>query len=270
MPIQQRHPGQSPMTCSSRSISLLLLVGVTVLPGCSPYYGDLADHSQRAFDRAVAAKAAGDTSGACATMADAAARDGHPVLLIQHARCLMDAEGDAPDLAGARAALERAYAMRSRLKGRAALWLGILERQSGGSPAAQLAWLERARQLGEPGTERLLLKAWAQDPQTYRAQLIAAHERTAGSDPYSALELARLVASDPVDHIQDSRNALRLASMHGRFCTSRSATGRPGSTSGPLCPALYTRQRSRSATPNGKCGPEQAGYARGGAQGRQA
>ena len=185
------------MLRSNRSVSVLLLIGSAVLAGCSPYYGDLPEHTQRQLDRAVAAKAAGDKSGACAMLAKAAAGGGHPYVLIQHARCLMDAEDGVPDLAGARAVLDRAYAMHSRLKGRAALMLGTLERQSGGSPAAQVAWLERARQLGEPGTERLLLRAWADDPQTYRPQLIAAYERIAVTDPYGALELGRLLASDP-------------------------------------------------------------------------
>ena len=109
------------MTRSNRSISLLLLVGVAVLPGCSPYYGDLAKHLQRELDRAAAAKAAGDKSGACATLAKAAAGGSHPYLLIQHGRCLMEAEDGTRDLAAARVVFERAYALRSPLKGRAAL-----------------------------------------------------------------------------------------------------------------------------------------------------
>jgi hypothetical protein len=178
----------------------LLLLGLALLPACSPFYGDLPKPRQAQLDRALAAKAAGDAGAACAKLAGAAARDGHPAFLIQHARCLMEpADGAPPDLTGARAALERAYGARSPLQGRAALWLATLERQGGGGPAAQVAWLERARELGEPGTERLLLKAWAQDPQTYRAQLVAAHERTAAADPYSALELARLLVSTAVE-----------------------------------------------------------------------
>ena len=183
------------MTRSCRPMYPLLLVAVAASSSCSPYYGDLAKQQQRELGRAMAAKAAGDVSGGCATLARAA-RDGHPALLIQHARCLMDPKSGAEDLVEARAVLERAYALRSPLKGRAALSLGILEQQSGGSLAAQVAWLERAGQLGEPTADKLLLKVWKEEPHTYRAELIAAYERTATTDPYSALELARLLAND--------------------------------------------------------------------------
>jgi TPR repeat protein len=213
------------MTRSNRPITVPLLVGVAVLSACSPYYGGLADHLQRQLNRAVAAKAAGDTAGACATLARAAAGDSHPTLLILHGRCLMDAKDGTRDLAAARTAFERAYAMHSRLKGRAALWLGILERKSGGGPAAQIAWLERARELGEPGTERLLLKAWADDPQTYRAQLIAAHERAARTDPYSALELARLLAGDPTAN-PATRQARTDAAVHALSASARAGNSK--------------------------------------------
>ncbi|MFO1046402.1 MAG: hypothetical protein U1E52_00645 [Geminicoccaceae bacterium] len=172
----------------------LLLLG---LAGCTPYYDRLADHEQRTLERARAAKTAGDAAGACAELGDAVAGDVHPSLLIARARCLMDPAAGTPDLAQARALLERAYALPSPRRGRAALWLGQLERQNGAPAAAQIAWLERARELGEPGTERLLVKAWALEPQTYRAELLAAYRRTAATDPYSALELARLEAADP-------------------------------------------------------------------------
>lgn len=185
------------MALGNHAILRLALAVLVLLAGCSPYYGRLDSSLQHQMDQATAARAAGDRRGACAILAAAAAESSHPAVLIQHGRCLTEADGGAQDLAGARAAFERAYAMRSPLKGRAALWLAIVERQSGGSAAAQVAWLERARALGESGTESLLLKAWSQDPQTYRAELLAAYERRAASDPYSALELARLVAADP-------------------------------------------------------------------------
>lgn len=184
------------MTRSRRSIRLLLLIAVAALSSCSPYYGDLTKRQQRQLDRAIAARTAGDVRGACATLAEAAG-GGQPALLLQHARCLMDPESGTQDLTEARAVLERAYSKHSPLKGRAASWLGSLERQSGGTPAAQVVWLERAQQLGETGADRLLLKAWAQEPQTYRPQLIAFYEETASTNPFSALELARLLADDP-------------------------------------------------------------------------
>lgn len=197
---------------SLRQWPLGLAVLLCGLAACTPYYDRLADHEQRTLDRARATKAAGDPAGACAELADAVAGDAHPSLLIARARCLMEPAVGTPDLAQARALLERAYALPSPRRGRAALWLGQLERQSGGPPAAQIAWLERARDLGEPGTERLLVKAWAQEPQAYRAELLAAYGRTASTDPYSALELARLQAADPAA----ARTAVRALEIGAR------------------------------------------------------
>ena len=185
------------MTKFSRTMLLAGILGTLSLLGCSPYYGDLADHEKRELDRARAAKEAGDLAGSCAMLAEAAAGSAHPSVLIQYARCLMDADAGEQDLARAGDVLERAYAVSSQRRGRAALWLGILEQRRGGSPAAQVAWLERARALGEPGTDRLLVRAWRQDPRTYRAELVDAYQRTAATDAYSALELARLLAADP-------------------------------------------------------------------------
>ncbi len=147
------------MAHGNHVLSRLAVAVVALLAACSPYYGRLDPSLQRQVDQAMAARAAGDRIGACAILAEAVARSDHPAVLIQHGRCLTDAEGGAQGLAMARAAFERAYAQRSPLKGRAALWLAIVERRSGGSAAAQVVWLERARELGEPGVERLLLKA---------------------------------------------------------------------------------------------------------------
>lgn len=202
-----------------RSLRLWLLGLAVLLPGlaaCTPYYDRLADHEQRTLERARVAKAAGDPAGACAELAGAVAGDAHPSLLIARARCLMEPAAGTPDLAQARALLERAYALPSPRRGRAALWLGQLERQSGAPAAAQIAWLERARDLGEPGTERLLVKAWAQEPQTYRAELLAAYGRTAATDPYSALELARLQATDPAVARSSAKTAVRALEIGAR------------------------------------------------------
>ncbi|MGD9511013.1 MAG: tetratricopeptide repeat protein [Geminicoccaceae bacterium] len=185
------------MTLRRSSPPALALAFLAGLAACTPYYARPTDHEQRALVRAQVAKAEGDVAGACSELAAAAVGDVHPSLLIAYARCLMDPAAGTPDLDRARAVLERAYALPSPRRGRAALWLAQLERQRGAPPQAQIVWLERARRLGEPGTERLLVKAWAQEPETYRAQLIDAYERTATTDPYSALELARLVAADP-------------------------------------------------------------------------
>ena len=176
--------------------SQLPLVLLAVLVGCSPYHGDVASQERRQLARAAAAKASGDVSGACSILARSEL-DVHPALLIQHARCLLDPKSGGQDPVAARAVLERVYAMRSRYRGQAALLLGTLEQQVGGTPQAQLAWLDRARDLGEPGTDRPRLVAWKQAPDVYRAELIAALEQRTPSDAYSALELARLTAGDP-------------------------------------------------------------------------
>ena len=197
------------MTTFCRTMLLAGILGTLSLLGCSPYYGNLADHEKRELDRAHAAKEAGDLAGACTVLAEAAAGSAHPSVLIQYARCLMDADAGEQDLARAGEVLERAYAMNSPRRGRAALWLGILEQRRGGSPAAQVAWLERASDLGEPGAERLLVRAWRQDPRTYRAQLVDAYERTAATDAYSALELARLLAADPASNPSVCRPAAK-------------------------------------------------------------
>ena len=180
-----------------RSWFLPALLALLGLAACTPYYADLPAHAKRTLDQAREAKAEGDAAGSCATLAAAATGNAHPSVLIAHARCLMDGGAGPPDLVQARAVLERAYALPSPRRGRAALWLATLERRSGAPAPAQVAWLERARALGEPGTERLLVKAWAQDPQRYRAELIDAYRRGAATDPYAALELARLLAADP-------------------------------------------------------------------------
>jgi hypothetical protein len=169
----------------------LPLVLFSVLVGCSPYYGDVASQERRQLARAAAAKAAGDVAGSCSILAGTGPH-ADPALLIQHVRCLADPASGHQDLVAARAVLERVYAMRSRYRGQAALLLGTVEKQAGGTPEAQLAWFDRARELGEPGTDRLRLAAWKLSPEAYRAELIAAYERSAPSDPYSALELARL------------------------------------------------------------------------------
>ncbi len=184
------------MTRCSPAPSKLVLGLVAVLVGCSPYYGDMPSPQRRQLDRAIAVRASGDLGGACAILAEVSANT-HPGLLIQHARCLLDPDGGDQDLVAARAVLERVFAMRSRYRGRAALMLADVERRAGGTPQAQLAWLDRAQELGEPGTERPRLKAWQQDPDNFRTELVAAYRRRAPADPYSALELARLTAADP-------------------------------------------------------------------------
>ena len=179
-----------------RSLPAAILVLIALVAGCSPYYGDTSTRERRQLAQAAAAKAAGDPAGACALLAGTPA-DAHPSVQLQHARCLLDPKSGLRDLAAARTVLERVYAMRSNQRGRAALLLATLEQQAGGTPQAQLAWLDRARELGETGTERLRLAAWKQAPDTYRTELRAAYARDAASDPYSALELARLLAEDP-------------------------------------------------------------------------
>lgn len=180
------HPARYPLP-------LALLVA---LVGCTSYHGDVASQERRQLARAAAAKAAGDLDGACSILAQTG-QDAHPAVLIQHARCLLDPQSGHQDAVAARALLERVYALRSRYRGSAALLLGRIEQQLGGTPEAQLAWLDRALELGEPGTDRSRLAAWQQAPDVYRAELIAAYERRAASDAYSALELARLTAGDP-------------------------------------------------------------------------
>jgi TPR repeat protein len=127
--------------------------------------------------------------------------------------------------------------------------LGALERQSGAPPEAQIAWLERARELGEPGTERLLVKAWAQNPQAYRAQLIDAYGRAATTDPYSALELAKLLAADPaVDPATVQARA--VAAVRALETGARAGNGAQARTlawlyrSGGLVPADRVRAQS--------------------------
>jgi len=190
-----RHPSRAATALRPGFLpALLALLG---LVACTPYYADLPAHEKRTLERAREAKAEGDAAGSCAMLAGAAAGAAHPSVLIAHARCLMDGGLGPPDLEQARAVLERAYALPSPRRGRAALWLAALERRSGASAQAQIAWLERAQALGEPGTERLLVKAWAQEPQRYRVELIDAYRRGAATDPYAALELARMLAADP-------------------------------------------------------------------------
>ena len=208
----------------TRKLTAAIPVLLALVAGCSPYYGDTSTRERRQLAQAAAAKAAGDPAGACALLAGTGA-DAHPSLQLQHARCLLDPKSGLRDLAAARTVLERVYAMRSNQRGRAALLLATLEQQAGGTPQAQLAWLDRARELGETGTERLRLAAWKQEPATYRAELRAAYERNAATDPYSALELARLLARDPeVDPA--TRRASTAAAI--RALTAGAEAGRAG------------------------------------------